>query len=411
MKRIPFNAWVVLVCLAGSDLRIPAQTSTPGPQAAGTSQPGVTSQAGPSRQKAAVKPADAAPTTDDPEEQIPVVRLEFKPTGVVPGVSGASAFASPIVCSTDGVPYVSFVDTKSFGIQSVTSLDPKGGHAFSVQQIQGLYGINSIRGVFVNDSMVGLLITATKDPSNPRTVNIGKDLPPLIMYPGKHQDFLAEFDLSGNFTKAVELPEGLDIWRLAALPDGSLLALGYDRINARPHLMILGSDGDRKRDLQIPAIMEDNRVLSEGASADMKKQMQAEDIMNSWQFAWARQKVLLFQARSSAPILEVGAGGAVREVTIEHPKGYGIDSVLPSNDRWLIRFRKDGLSETGAINSDPKTKNFALYEIDSVDGSLRRQIEISEGSFYSASCEKDGRVTAFTMDQGTVKLLSADLGR
>ncbi|WP_058186316.1 hypothetical protein [Terracidiphilus gabretensis] len=412
MKRIPFNALVVLACLAGSDPRIFAQTSTPATQAPSASQPGETSQTGQPRQKPSSKPADAALTPDDPEEQIPVVRLEFKPAGVVPGVSGTSAFVNPVVCSADGVPYVSFMDAKSISIDSVTSLDPKGGHVFSTQQIQGLYGISSILGVSVTDSMVGLRITATKDPTkSPQTIGTGQGAPPMNGYSGKRRFFLAEFDLSGNFIKAVELPEELYIWRLAALPDDSLLALGYDLINARPHLMILDSGGERKRDLQIPAMMDENTVFSEASSGDWKKRNQALGALNSWQFAWARQKVLLFQAHSSAPILEVGAGGAVREVTIEHPKGYGIDSVLPSNDRWLIRFRKDGLSEMGAIDSDPKTKNYVLYEVDSTDGSLKRRIEMADGMFYSSSCEKDGTVTAFTIDQGKVNLFSADLGR
>jgi hypothetical protein len=158
-------------------------------------------------------------------------------------------------------------------------------------------------------------------------------------------------------------------------------------------------------------MMDENPVFSEGATSDSEKQFKAESAMRSWKFAWARQKVLLFQAHSSAPILEVGAGGAVREVTIEHPKGYGIDGVLPSNDRWLVSFRKDGLSNAGAIDTDPKTKNFVMYEVDPLDGSLRRRIEMADGMFYSSSCEKDGTITAFTIEQEKVNLYSADLGR
>jgi hypothetical protein len=411
MKRIPFNAFVVLVCLAGSDLGIFAQTSTPTPQAAGGSQPGETRQTGQSQQKADAKPADA-PLVDNLEEQIPVMKLEFKPAGVVPGVNGTSAFVEPIVCSADGVPYVSFIDSKNYGIDSVISLDPKGGHTFSTRQIQGLYGISSILGVFVTDSTVGLRIGATKDPTkSAQTTDTGQGMPPKDVYTGRHQAFLAEFDLSGNFTKVVELPKELHILRLAALPDGSLLAVGYDLINARPHLMLLDSSGERKQDLRIPAMMDENPVFSEGATSDSEKQFKAESAMRSWKFAWARQKVLLFQAHSSAPILEVGAGGAVREVTIEHPKGYGIDGVLPSNDRWLVSFRKDGLSNAGAIDTDPKTKNFVMYEVDPLDGSLRRRIEMADGMFYSSSCEKDGTITAFTIEQEKVNLYSADLGR
>jgi hypothetical protein len=411
MKRIPFNALIVLVCLARSDFGIFAQTGTPNPVA--TSQQGATSQASQLQQKTVTKSADAADSVENPEDEIPVVRLEFKPAGVVPGVSGTSAFTLPVVCSADGVPYMSFLDAKSGDVQSVTSLDPKGSRIVSTQQIQGLYGISSILGVFVTDSMVGLRITATKDPTkSPQTVDAGEGTPPRDVYSGKRHFFLAKFDLSGNFTKAVELPEDLFIWRLAALPDDSLLALGYDLINARPHLVILDSGGERKRDLQIPAMMDENPVFSEASSGDWKKRNRAMGALSSWQFAWARQRVLLFQAHSSAPILEVGAGGAVREVTIEQPKGYGIDSVLPSNDRWLVSFRKDGLSNRGAIDADPKTKNFVLYEVDPADGSLRRRIEIPEEIFYTnVSCEKDGTVTAFTTDQGKVNLFSADLGR
>ncbi len=413
MKSIPFKMSVLLLCCAGSGLRVLSQTSTPAPQTSNATHPSATDQTGAPQQKTAAKPADAPPTVDDTEEQIPVVKLEFKPVGDVPGVNGAFAFTSPVVCSADGVPYVSFVAPKSIGLHSVTSLDPNGSHTFSTQQLQGLYGIQTITGVMVSDAMLGMLVNATKDPSNPRTVNIGKDLPPLVLYPGKHQDFLAEFDLNGNFTKAVELdmPEGWHTWRLAALPDDSLLALGYDLINARPHLMILDSSGERKRDLQVPAMMDENPVFSEGASSDWKKRNNALGTINSWHFAWARQKVLLFQAHSSAPILEVGAGGMVREVTIEHPKGYGIDGVLPSNDRWLIRFRKDGLSEAGPIDSNPETKNYVLYEVDPFDGSLKRQIEMADGTLYSSSCEKDGTITAFTFDQDKVRLLTAELGR
>jgi hypothetical protein len=401
MKRISFNALAALVFLAGSDPRFFGQTSASDPQVASQSQ-----------QKTATKSVDASDLPNHPEDEIPVIRLEFNPAGVVPGVSGTSAFVNPIVCSADGIPYVSFIDSKNYGVDSVISLDPKGGHIFSTRQIQGLYDISSILGIFVTDSMVGLRIGATKDPTkSPQTTDMGQGTPPRDVYPGKHQAFLAEFDLSGNFTKVVELPKELHILRLAALPDSSLLAVGYDLINARPHLMLLSSSGERKQDLRIPDMMDEYPVFSEAASSDSEKRFKAETAMRSWKFAWARQKVLLFQAHSSAPILEVGAGGAVREVTIEQPKGYGIDGMLPSNDRWLISFRKNGLTNAGAINTDPKTKNFVMYEVDPLDGSLKRRIEMADGMFYGSSCEKDGMITAFTVEEDKVNLYSADLGR
>lgn len=397
MKRIPFSILVFILSFAGPGLRASAQFAISGEH----TQPS---------QKASTTDT---PSIDDLDAQVPVIKPEFTPAGVVPGVSGAFAFTTPIVCSSEGVPYVSFLDSKGLGVQAVTSLDPKGGHIFSVQQIQGLYGIQNIHGVLANDSMVGLLVNATKDSSNPQTIKVGKDLPPLTTYPGEHKDFLAEFDLKGNFTKVVELelPEGWKTWRLAFLSDGSLLAAAYDHINARPHLVIFGSGGEKKQDLKIPEELADDPVFMGGAGSDISQQVQAASGLNSWKFALAMNKVLLYQLRSNTPILEVGAGGTVREVTIEHPKGYVIEGVLPSNDRWLIRFRKEGVGLRGLANTDPTANIYLLYEVNPGDGSLRRRIAVTAAIFYSASCEKDGKITAFTVEDEKIKLTSTDLGK
>jgi len=407
-KRISI-AFVLLAWLAGSAFTLLGQTaSSPAAQASGNTPPQQKSL-----QKPITKPAQGQDTAEDSVEQVPITTLEFKPGGTVPGVKGSPAYTNPVLCSADGIPYVSFLDIGNLGMQTVTSLDPKGGHVFSAQAAQGLYDINNIQAYFVAQSFVGLLVNATKDSTkSSQTINLGKGIPPRAVYTGEHHDFLVEFSLDGNFKTAVELPDSFHFWRITALPDDSILVLGYDRINARPHLVILDSGGEIKRTLQIPAQMDEDPVLAQGqAQEDMVKQSLAESSLSWWLFASARQKTLMYQAHKNVPILEVGAGGVVREVTIEHPKGYAIETILPSNDRWLIRYRKEGLADSGEIDLSPKARNYVLYEVDAADGSLKRRIEIADGQFYSATCEKDGAVTAFTIDQDKINLLSADLGR
>jgi hypothetical protein len=113
-----------------------------------------------------------------------------------------------------------------------------------------------------------------------------------------------------------------------------------------------------------------------GQSGDLGKQINAAGSLSWWIFAPARNRVLLYQAHAQSPILEVGAGGAVREVPVQAPKGYVLDGVLSANDRWIMRFRRESLSGSGEIDARPEASNYVLYEVDSSDGSLRRRIDV-----------------------------------
>ena len=350
---------------------------------------------------------------DDPDAQIPAVKLDFKPEKVaVPGSHGSSAFVSPIVCSPAGTPLVSFIEPSDFGPQTIYSLDPKGGHAFSVKSVPDLFDIGFIHGYFASDSLVGLLVNATKDDTKAsNTISMGPGMPPRYVYPGEHLDYLVEFDSSGNYKATVELPKAYSFRRLAALPDDTLLALAYDHATSAPRLLRLDSDGQVKGSLQIPEKMMSSPELVAGESGDPINQLGAEGSLSWWIFAPTRQRVLLYQAHSKSPVLEVGAGGAVREVPIQSPKGYVLDGVISANDRWIMRFRKENLSDSVQIDPGPEAKNYVLYEVDSGDGSLRRRIDLATGPFYSIACEEDGVFTAFSVDGEKVNLQTADLPR
>ena len=240
---------------------------------------------------------------------------------------------------------------------------------------------------------------------------MGPSLPARHVYTGEHHDYLVEFDKSGNFKKTLELPERYEYRRLAALPDDTLLALAYDPANLVPMLLLLDSGGNVIRTLQIPAEMVTSPEIVAGQSGDIGKQINAAGSLSWWIFAPTRKRILLYQAHTKSPVLEVGAGGAVREVPLHSPKGYVLDGVLSANDRWIMRFRRESLSDSGAIDARPEANNYVLYEVDSSDGSLRRKIEVDRGLFHSIACEQDGVFTAFSVDGDKVTLETADLAR
>jgi hypothetical protein len=350
---------------------------------------------------------------DDASLQLPTAKLEFKPQqAAVPGAQGSMAFASPIICSPSGIPFVSFIEPTDFGPQTISSLDPKGGHAYSVKTVPGLYDINFIHGYFVSDSVVGILVRATKDDKTaPNTISVGPGFPARHVYTGEHHDYLVEFDSGGNFKAALELPDHYQFQRLAALSDDTLLALAFDPANLVPMLFLLDSGGKMVRSLQIPEEMANSPELVAGRSGDVSKQVNAATSLNWWIFASARNRILLYQAHTKSPVLEVGAGGAVREVPLKFPKGYVLDGVLSANDRWIMRFRRESLSDSGAIDTRPEANNYLLYEVDPFDGSPRRKIEADGGLFHSIACEQDGVFTAFSVDGEKVTLETADLAR
>ncbi|HEU5351600.1 MAG TPA: hypothetical protein VFU55_08385 [Terracidiphilus sp.] len=348
----------------------------------------------------------------NPAADLSSVTLNFEDPKPIPGVPASSAFVEPILCSPDGIPFVELVQPKDFGPQSVYSLNPKGGRAYSIDAVPGLYDTGAIHGYFVSDSMVGLLVTATKDKTTaPNMVSFGPGFPPKHVYTGKHHDYLVEFDRDGSYKKTLELPEHYDFWRLAALPDDTFIALAYDRVSAQPLLLVLDSDGEIKHPIELPNAMVENPTMTQGETGGMRTEMAAESSMSWWLFAPARKDVLLYQAHSHAPVLEVGAGGAVREVPLQAPKGYVLDGVISASDMWIMRYRRESLSDHGEIDARPETKNYVLYEVNPLDGSLMREIDAGAGPFYSIACEGDGVVTAFRMDGKKMERETADLPR
>ncbi|HUY81012.1 MAG TPA: hypothetical protein VMU92_04750 [Acidobacteriaceae bacterium] len=346
----------------------------------------------------------------DPSADLPAVALNFEDPKPIPGVPAAGAFVQPILCSPDGIPFVEFLMPKDFGPQSVYSLNPKGGRVYSVKAVPGLYDVSFLRGFFVSDSVVGLLVRATKDKATaPNTVSIGPGFPPKHVYTGAHYDYLVEFDRDGSYKKTLELPEHYDFWKVAALPDDTFIALAYDRVNAVPLLLVLDSDGEIKHPIELPNAMVGNPTMAQGETDGMRTEMAAESSMSWWLFATARKDILLYQAHTNAPVLEVGAGGVVREVPLQAPKGYVLDGIISASDRWIMRYRREGLSDGIAIDSRPEAKNYVLYEVNPLDGSLEREIDAATGPFYSIACEGDGVMTAFRMDGKKMERETADL--
>ena len=358
---------------------------------------GVAQQGGP--QKGLQKEPDPAA---EPEAYFPTIKLELAPGKQVPGVAGSPVVYSPVQCTSRGDLLLRYPHPPDYDFKkaSLVSINEKGSVSFDIGTVPKLQDVELL-SFFPADSEIVLLLYATKDPTESSyTVQLsnGKTMTGQGKL-GKRQNFLALFDLDGRYKSTVELPEAIQYKKAAEFSNGDFLLLGYDPVNAVASLQLANSSGQAIGPFQIPNGITDDEKLKGGENGVPDK-FWAPGAVSGWQFVPAAGKVLLIRPQSSAPLLEVGAGGFAREVPITPPAGYELDGFLPSTQRWIARFRRVGLSNEAGVSVDSSTKsgNYKFAELNR-DGSVRGLFEIGEGAAFDIACEFDGTLRSFSISQ------------
>lgn len=357
--------------------------------------------------------------------QIPAVTLDFEKQAAIPGAPMSQAWAVPIACSSEGVPVVVYPSTVNLSpehtlsaadfMPAIYSLDPKGGHGFSASAAPGLYDV-SFHGYFASASDVFIEVRARDDDTQvTRSLHTPQGDKTQNFYTGKQHEYLLKFDLDGSFKKAFRAPDAYNFIRIAPLPDDTFIALAYDTGNRAPQLMLLDSDLQFLRPIDIPEAMANDPKVAQGETGGIFNVIRATTRLSGWQFTSARGSVLLYQRDASAPVVEVSPGGRIREVPIQAPDGYDLHLVLTANDLWLMQFRRKGLPDTGSIDIRPQTGNMVWYEVDPLDGSLRRRVDLppddKDHPGVQFACESDGKIIAFLPKDNRMVQYTADLAR
>jgi hypothetical protein len=355
------------------------------------------------------KPLDAG---EAESARVPERQLQLSEGKAIPGVEGSPIIAMPVQCSPDGVAFVEMPLASDFRQMRIASLEEKGGHVFTPATIPGLYD-SVLLSFFPAESEVAFLVYATKD-SKESEYSMGTDKGPVTGKAklGAHQDFIALFDRKAAFESVIDLPAGYEYRKVAELDSGKFVLLAYNPVNRVVSLQLVSASGELLHPIQIPSGMLDDAKLSQAESGGFTEGVNASGSLSLWQFACARHKLILYKPHSSSLVLEVSTGGAIREVPLAAPAGYELDGVVSGMDRWIMRFRRHGLSDSQVSDASTASGNFLLYEIDPSDGSLRTRLNLATGSVFSLACEADNTITSFRVDR-TAKFLvsSASLAR
>ncbi len=363
-------------------------------------------------------PAQAAPKTaasprtpvtepteqaSDSQDLIPNLDVQFKAGDPIPGITASPVMVIPIQCNGDGAAIIDMLMPPEFRDHTIYLVHPTKASAIPVKNIPGLSNIQIVN-VFASHSLVGVLLYATKVTTDSSKT---KD----------YRYFIATFDPNNGYRETIEIPISYQVYRFAILPSGDFVIFGYDTAGDTPRLWLLDSSGEIKRAIQLPEKVQDAiKTVPEDKKLDampypIADSMRASKAFGNPRFTAYGEKVI-FGLAGKKSVLEIGNGGSVREVQIESPKGYDFDGFIPSNDRWIVQFKRSGLPDSGQVDLRPEAQNILFYEVTASDGTLRRRLDLKSDPIGSIACEKDGVLMNFkTDDKQHLIPVTADLGK
>lgn len=314
--------------------------------------------------------------------QVPTRTLEFKAIDSDPALSLSPITTLPPHCTSDGSLFLDLLDPKDLARHTVVSVRGRRTQTYSPSAISDLHSIH-VFSFFPSDSMVGFLVRGTKSsPSASAAV-------PWSEY----HNYIALFDRDGSYKKSIELPMAYPPSHIAILPSGEFLVSGYDKVNSAARLLFLDSSGQIVRLIDLPASRTSPPVSPPYGSGE--SMMQWSKLIGFVVFTAYKDDILVWRARSSDPILDVGPGGRVREVTLQVPPGLVFEDMLASTDRWVAHFRSSAAKENSALNQS----DYFYYEVRPEDGTLSSKLLQTGVIPLSLACEGGGNYEAFTRDK------------
>ena len=355
----------------------------------------------------ATSPSSGATGSGDTTNKAPSSPVTFRAEQPVPGFTAPNAIAGPIRCSTDGTAFLNTPLPPDFQNFLVSAISDKGAVGFPIANLPGLENIR-FQDFFPSGHSLTYLVTASPNPrvgqsslgGGQQTAKRGTE----------YHHYLLQFDRTGVFQKSIQLPDGTQFLRFAILPSGNLVASGFDVANNVPRLMLLNPDGAVLRPLELPSGMEKKAEFDQlqqrlGTAASVAgSQMYSRGLFASQALG------VVYSLPGSAAVLSITGDGTVREVNVQAPEGYALDSLVSSDGGWIVQFRRANAPGQGAVDARPESRNFVYFQVDPRDGSLVRELDLRGSKVAWVACQHDNKLIAYKMDENSRLIpMSADI--
>jgi hypothetical protein len=323
----------------------------------------------------------------EPALEIPTHTLNFEPQETDPTLPFGNVYALPIQCAPDGALFVYSINPKDPNQETLYSVRGKKIQTYLLSAISDLHDLQQF-SFFPTDSQVGILVRASKEtPGQP-----GHGKSPAGIPWSKYHFYIALFDRNGSYRESIELSmfDGPDasVSRIALLPSGEFLVLGYDRLNSTTRLLLLSSAGQIVRTLDLPAA---RTAAADTTFRSGPGMMATANLMGSITFTAWNQDILVSRRNSADPILDVSPGGSVREVPIQPPPGWVFEEMISAGDRWVARFH----APSAAPNTPEKPGEHVFYELHREDASPALKLIQPDKFQGQIACRSDGKYITF----------------
>ena len=280
------------------------------------------------------------------------------------------------------------LDPADYKKHTVVSIQGKKSQTYLPSAISDLHDI-TIYGFFPSESTLAFLVRGTKEMRSSQGAGRSPAGFPWKSYHG----YIAQFKRDGSYQGSIEIPVAYRIQRFAILPSGEFLVSGYDQTNSTARLLLLDASGQIIRTIDTPQARSSTGVDAPFRSVEAAK---AElSLIGPIAFTPYNQDILMWRRGSQDPILDIGAGGRVREVPFQVPSGFVFVDMVPAKDRWIAHFRRQETPEGTPFSQDA----YAYYELRPQDASPSAKLLITGDVPQSLACEADGTYITYKMDK------------
>jgi hypothetical protein len=335
---------------------------------------------------------------------LPTYELQFSKIVPVAGVQSSPLIVQTPQCSSSGVVFLQMLQPPSYRDIRVVSLKEGGGNTYTLAQVPGLYDI-TLLSFFPSSKEIAFLVLATKNNQDSQTSMMSPAGPVTVTgKAGPYRNYIVLLSQDGTYKSTIDLPADLEFQRMAMLDSGEFALLAYSPTNRTAALEILSSSGQFERSVALTEEMSSDPELAAGQTGDVIEPLLAASALTRWQFVGARNRVLLYRPHARGDVIELGSGGATRYVPLESPDGFTLDGIIPSDDQWIVRYRRKSLSDESEINGSPASGNYLVYSVNPMDGSLSSRLT-SRSSAITLLCEANSAITSFSVDKDSHFLL------
>jgi len=333
------------------------------------------------------------PTSDKGvRDVLRAVEVPFKEEPSLSGLAASPVLSYPIQCNSEGVPFVGMLNPPDFDEEEVYSITSKGVRKFSLDTVNDLFD-KEILDYYPAQSGVIFLVFGSEEgqlgarASSPPSAN-GEDTAHHV----QRGYYIAKFDADGSYKGRVRIEPSFTPSKIAEFDSGLFLAYGVDADARRPELALINPDGSVLRYLDPDPSLSNwyksylNSTL--GRPGDSKP-----TVLPGGQMVPYLGRLLLVQQGSKLPIFGIRENGEVQQFKTPAPEGYVLESLIPAQNRWYVRYRTEAKPGTQVSREQP-----VLFVVDPDAGRLLERLKPQGVSTDEIACSRNGDLIAFRRD-------------